>query len=359
MHQSPPEATVSLSELLLSASEISAFRDAASPLFYQEAKGFKDDRLVALLIEKTSSFVEERLLLFSCLELCRARWSPEAQAYCENVAQRTSSPRAFAEALDALPTQIKSHYAARAIELTQQCLRMPIAEKLISAMRGIRTPEILAFLVECANQNPSRNAGAALDVLRSDFPAEWRGIALNLLQQPHCDLNVRMKILDGIMPSAGHGELDQIEPSVLSKGRVTVRIHFLSLCLTHHQDRLPKMVTRHWDRQPVPVTCQMIECLWLTDRTSAKTVIIERALRDTRVGTRVAAARVLGADASIEATDALLGLASHDDSKWVRLQAVRSLLAPGRELDEACVRDVTRNETAPEVLQVLRDVLRQ
>jgi len=351
------EASTALLSFLQLTAPAGSLKDSLSPLFYREAKAFKDDKLVAALIAKSTDFITERYFLFSCLELCRARWSPEAKSYCEKVVGSTRSLRGFAEALDLLPAELKRKHLGRACELIERCVRMPIAAQIVLALRGGADPRVLPFLLDLAYKLSGRNAAAALDVLFADFPLDARAVALDLVGRPHCQLSVRMKALDAIVPSASAEEFDHIEASVLSKGRVKVRIHFLMLCHNHQPLRLEGMILRHWERQPVAVKGRMLEILWLVDRNVAKALIIERAMQDSTTGTRVAAARVLGADTSEDATAALLREVTGDDSKWVRAQAVRSLLAPGRALTLERLRDAMATERETEVLDARREIL--
>jgi len=345
-----PESSAVLLSMLATGTPLSS-------LFIREAKTLKNDAVISALIARSGDVIHKKSVLVPFLELFRLRWSAEAEAYCERVVELTSSLRGFAEAFDLLSVPLKRRHLDRAFEFIQASVGTPIAAKIILALRGAAEVGALPVLAKFALSTTSRNAVAALDVLLSDFPQEGRVFALDLVTQRHAHPEVRMKSLDALISQASVQELDHIESAVLSKGRIKLRIHLLVLCRRHQPLRLKDMILRHWDQQPVAVKGRMIEALWLVDPTSAKTLIMQRAMQDSTTGTRVAAARVLGADSSDDSTSALLQHAAEDDSKWVRMQALRSLLKPGRTLPIERLREAMAREHESEVLEVRRGIL--
>jgi hypothetical protein len=72
---------------------------------------------------------------------------------------------------------------------------------------------------------------------------------------------------------------------------------------------------------------------------------------------RVAVSAVLATDTSSEVTDTLLGMLQNDNSKWVRLQALRSLCSPGRRVAKDKVVRATEAESDADVLALRWELL--
>lgn len=84
---------------------------------------------------------------------------------------------------------------------------------------------------------------------------------------------------------------------------------------------------------------------------------MEKGVAANKPGVRVAMCAVLSDVHAEEGTDALLELLENDHAVWVRIQALRSLCAPGRDIKKEMILEASKNERNPRVLQLRADLL--
>ena len=135
------------------------------------------------------------------------------------------------------------------------------------------------------------------------------------------------------------------------------RIRVLRLFDAHYRDDTVPLILEMWSNEPaVVVKRHAMEILLERDRAAGLRLILAKGLTDLRAGARVATCAALGSEFSTEVTEALIGKLREDDSPWVRLQALRSLLVPGREVTKQQILEASKSEKSANVL-ALRDEL--
>ena len=140
--------------------------------------------------------------------------------------------------------------------------------------------------------------------------------------------------------------------------RVSTRREILKLIFDYYRDLYPSVVYQIWNnKHPPMIKKYSLELLWKIDRNSAIALILEKGLNDSRIGARIAACSILGVEKSEKITEILLELLRTDYSKWVRLQALRSLCSPGRNVAKADINKALETETDKDVTSLRKELI--
>ncbi|MEM8930981.1 MAG: HEAT repeat domain-containing protein [Acidobacteriota bacterium] len=299
-------------------------------------------------------------LAVACLDLIMARPSEGGHAWAELVLDETQSPRLIARAFGGLPIDRRRARVDRILDFTRDLIeRQPthvhLAE-LIAAMRDVGDPRVEALLVDLLTVAVSADVvSATLDVLVAEYPdhlhdhvGSWIGPG-----RPHA---VRLLIAERLARHDPGGSFELLVGLLDRRQRPATRIHCLQLLDELHPSRFADVLEELWAEEKVPgVKKHAAEMLRRRDRQRART-LLRAGLSDRRTGTRSTACAILGSETDAEVTGDLLDVLRADSSKWVRSQALRSLCAPGREVDRSAILHATAEEPEAEVL-ALRDEL--
>jgi hypothetical protein len=132
----------------------------------------------------------------------------------------------------------------------------------------------------------------------------------------------------------------------------------LDLFHVHHPESFADFVRDIWEGEPATLIKRYaLELLLQVDRSLAIDLMLNHGVQANRLGTRVAVCTILASIAEEGATTALLERVRLDPSKWVRLQALRSLAAPGRAVDRQQIREAAQWEEDPDVLALRLQLL--
>jgi hypothetical protein len=309
------------------------------------------------------------------LELCAARSCAEGDELCREILASTQSPRLARLAFAALPLERKKDWLPRIVELLttppngRDLPKDSEARSLVLALRGLRCPEVSDFLLGLIDksQAPRRwRLGKvrfspleqeALAVLAEDYPDLLARFAPDWLRQrrtrtfkvPLAQAYVRQRPPDG---------LDILRSLFTPLQRPAHKRTLLNLVVQCYPESFPDFVRGIWPREPTTIVKkQALELLLQVDLELAVELMLTGAIRENRIGTRVAVCAILAAIHREEATAALLERLRNDPSRWVRLQCLRSLAAPGRALDRRQVVEATWGEKDPDVVALRGQLL--
>ena len=237
------------------------------------------------------------------------------------------------------------------------------------ALRGLRCAEVSDFLLGLIDRSQAHRRWRigkvrfspleqeALAVLAEDYPdllarfaPEWlRQRRTRAFKVPLAEAYVRQRPADG---------MEILRSLFTPLQRPTHKRTLLALAMQVYPESFPDFVRGIWPREPTTIVKkQALELLLQVDREMAVELMLTEAIRENRIGTRVAACAILAAIHREESTAALLERLRNDPSRWVRLQCLRSLAAPGRALDRRQVVEATRGEKDPDVLTLRQQLL--
>lgn len=133
--------------------------------------------------------------------------------------------------------------------------------------------------------------------------------------------------------------------------RVVVKRTALDLIRECFPEQVLATVHTLWNGNVVPNLAQYsLEVLAHVDPDSGLSVALHRGIAAKRIGVRVSSCAALSEMHSAPATNALLELLQNDDSMWVRIQALRSLCAPGRNVAREDILNASKEERSSRVL---------
>jgi NACHT domain/HEAT repeats/Restriction endonuclease len=310
------------------------------------------------------------------LELCALRPCAEGDELCREILGTTQSSRLARLAFAALPPERKKEWLPRVFELLtvpsngRDLPKAAEARELVLALRGLRCQEVSDFLLGLIDksQAPRRwRLGAfrfspleqeALSVLAEDYPDLLARSAPDWLRQRRT-MAFKVQLAQAYVrqhhPVDG---LDVLRSLFTPHRRPAHKRTLLGLVVQIYPESFPDFVRGIWPREPTTIVKrEALELLLHMDRELAVELMLAGAIRENRIGTRVAVCTILAAIYREEATAALLERLCNDPSRWVRLQCLRSLAAPGRALDRAQVVEATRREKDPDVLTLRRQLL--
>lgn len=284
------------------------------------------------------------------LELGAARPCGEAEELCQAVLSSTRSPRVALAAFISLPVEQRGARFERMEALLNRHPEHPQARQLVLALRDLHRPEVETFLLRLVEQR-SALALDALEVLAGDYPStllqhvpRWVG---NLGRRHH---QFKLKIIQAYVEHKPADGLDLLK-ALFARSRANTKRRLLDLFVRFYPESLADFLREAWDKEPVTlVKRHALELLLQVDRDSAIDLMLTKGVREKRIGTRVAVCTILATVRGDEATEALLERLRSDPSRFVRLQSLRSLFSPGREVDWRRVAGAMQGETDPGVL---------
>jgi hypothetical protein len=308
------------------------------------------------------------------LELCAARPCAEGEDLCREILGTTQNLRLARLAFTALPPERKKEWLPRILDLLtvppngRDLPKAAEARDLVLALRGVSCSEVSGFLLGVIDrsQAPRRGLGTvrfspleqeALTVLAEDYPdllalsapgwlRERRTMAFKV---PLAEAYVRQRPPDG---------MDVLRSLFTPRQRPAHKHTLLNLAVQVYPESFPDFVRGIWPREPTTIVKkQALELLLHVNREVAVELMLTQAIHENRIGTRVSVCAILAAIHRQEATAALLERLRNDPSRWVRLQCLKSLAAPGRALERAQVVEATRREKDPDVLALRGQLL--
>lgn len=332
-------------------------------VLYVAAKNFDDDGPVKEFIRTAPIASSHRNTLEACLDLCAHRWSVEAEDYCNRLLESTDNPTLMAKAFSIISPEQRILFLPKIFGLIESYLKSKGSIYLITSLKGTKHPTVetqLCFLLEKYYSKPYlEHVEAILKVLSVDYPQTIQSNAPKWLQfnQP---FTLRLQILEEYLKNRPQDGLDILASFLSPKERPRVKIRVLGLIYDYYTESIPDIVEKLWTLEPATaVKRHGLELLRKVNWNKALSLIIESGLKDSRTGTRVVVCSVLGAEPSREATDVLLGALQHDNSNWVRLQALRSLCAPGRDVSKAEIVLATADEVDRDVLNLRKELINE
>jgi hypothetical protein len=309
------------------------------------------------------------------LELCAARACAEGEDLCREILGSTQSLRLARLAFAALPPERKKEWLPRIIELLtvppdgRDHPKAAEARNLVLALRGLRCPEVSDFVLGLIDrsQHPRRGRLSAvrfspfeqeaLTVLAEDYPEILSRFAPAWIRQRRTR-SFKVALAQTYLRQRPAEGLDILRSLFTPLQRPSHKRALLSLAVQVYPESFPDFVRDIWPREPTTIVKkQALELLLQVDRELAIELLLTGAIRENRIGTRVAACAILAAVHREESTAALLERLRNDPSRWVRLQCLRSLAAPGRALDRRQVVEATQGEKDPDVLTLRQQLL--
>lgn len=325
-------------------------------VLYKGAKEFDDSRVLDALIRnaRDSSGVG-RNIQEACLALCSIHWTAESHSFCMRVLERSGSPKLNTVAFSLLPNEDRAPYVEKILSILRHYLHHVNFEGWLECLRGVKTSDVQDFLVKQVTTSPG--SIAALGILIEDYPEVIRehGQQWMTARYPYW---VRIRTAQAYARLAAPDGLQEISQLLAARERVATKIDCLRLIADLYPDHIAEVVAQHLSREKTTrVKKFALELLQSIDRPRAVELMLNSGLRDIRVGTRVAVCSILSAAPSGDVTEALLWVLQYDDSKWVRLQALRSLCAPGRVVTREQIVHASASETDRNVLGIRRELL--
>lgn len=309
------------------------------------------------------------------LELCAARPCAEGEELCREILGSTQNLRLARLAFAALPIEQRKEWLPRIIELLttppagRDLPKSAEARSLVLALRGLCCPEVSDFLLGLIDrsQAPRRwRLGKvrfspleqeALAVLAEDYPDVLARFAPDWFRQRRTRAFKVMLAQAYVRQHPADG-MEILRSLFTPLQRPAHKRTLLDLTVQFYPESFPELVRGIWPREPTTIIKkQALELLLQVDREQAIELMLTEAIRENRIGTRVSVCAILAAIHREEATAALLERLRNDPSRWVRLQCLRSLAAPGRALDRRQVVEATRGEKDPDVLALRGQLL--
>jgi HEAT repeat protein len=333
----------------------------------------------AELVRACLRYVRRRLgssrLLVRGLALYAARPCTEGEELCREVLAAPQSPRLALLAFLALPPEAKKAWLPGVLALLekprngQRPLTTAEGRELVLALRGLCCPEVSGFLVDLieASQAPAREhletfhfsplEQEALAVLTADYPDLVTRFAPAWLRQ-HRQVGFKVPLARAYLQHRPPDGLDILRRLFTASQRPVHKRILLDIAAQVYPESFPDFVLDIWPREPTTIIKRhALELLLQIDRELAIELMLTRAVRENRIGIRVAVCAILAAVHRGEATAALLERLQSDPARWVRLQCLRSLAAPGRGLDRGQVAEATQDEKDPDVLALRSQLL--
>ncbi len=292
------------------------------------------------------------------VELCAARPCAEGEELCREILERTDDLGLARIAFSALPLEVRRDYLPRVMALLLARQGAPQeARELVLELRGLRSPEVSGFLVRLIEGDRMGLEEEALVVLAEDDPdlvaqsaARWIRLRRN-----H---SFRLRLASAYGRQAPVDGVAFLRGLFTRQERAAHKRSLLDLFVERYPESFPDLVRDLWPREPAAlVKRHALELLLRVDREAAVELMLKDGVRANRLGTRMAVCNILASIHREEATAALLERLRNDSSRWVRLQALRSLASPGRHLDRDQVTAALQGEKDPDVLALRAQIL--
>lgn len=355
VRQGSPQGLRFLLELLDEEPAGGALASLQIGMLFRAAHGTSDMALVDACIRYTRRRLEDHSITEQCLELCAARPSAEGEAFCCEILERTERPKMACAAFLALPLARRPEHARRILDLLERHPKHPYSRHLLLALKGTGGSDVEDFLVRCVETDGSAFTEEALEVLAQDFPATLAGSAIRWAGRRR-SYTFKLQLAKAYISQLPADGLAFLHTLFHRRERVALRLGILDLLHRCYPQALPEVVRDAWDREYSPgVQRQALEILLRVDRDAAVELMLAKGTRARRTGTRVAVCAILAAVGTEAATAALLE-SLHDPSCWVRMQALRSLASPGRQVARDRIASTLEGEKDASVLDLHREI---
>jgi hypothetical protein len=359
------EATIDFVMSILQQSSQDSASTGSSALwpFYSAARGIRHPQLARAILRTVPNVRSGHWakVAGSCLDLCRLHPSPEADAFCERVLQKPRSNRLMARAFGALSHERRltrlPDVLARLV--SREDRRRPSVDELIDSLRGLARPEVADVLIRIVEEDAEHHpqvAAAAYEILSAEYPHRLQSTGQAWLDrgQPYF---LRIRRAREQAQRMGREALPMLREMLAPGERVAIKRAALEMIFEYDPRSLAGIVEEMWGREPATLVKRFaLELLRRVDRPAAVAIMLRHGLRDSRVGTRIAVCQILGVESAEEVTEALLERLAVDYSPWVRRQALRSLITPGRAVNRERVLAASSDEADAAVV-ALRDQL--
>jgi len=340
-----PRATAYLLQLLEPGTPVAATRLWS----LHQAAHTAPPALAAACIRHAQGHLGDPATVNSVLQLCTVHPSPEAEATACAVLRGTRRTKDAALAAELLSPDALRPFVPALVALLDADPGHAYAGRLLSALQGCEVAPLREFLVAQAATPQGPLAHEAFAVLTADHPelavahaAAWLG--------PGRPFSFRNGVASFLVAYAPETALPLLEGLLTRNQRVAIKLHVLELIATHAPERMAALVAERWADEPaIAVKRLALELLLQIDVAAARRLMLEHGVRARRNGTRVAVCALLGSLFHDDCTQALLVCLSGDRSRWVRLQALRSLCTPGRGVAPQAVVDAMVDEVDPEL----------
>lgn len=309
------------------------------------------------------------------LELCAARPCAEGEKLCREVLRSTQNLRLAHLAFAALPIDQRKEWLPRIVELLtvppkgQDLPKAAEARNLVLALKGLCCAEVSDFLLGLIDKSQGPRRGhlgkvrfspleqEALAVLSEDYLEVLSRFSPGWLRQRRTR-TFKVMLAQSYVRQRPEDGCEVLRSLFTPLQRPAHKRTLLNLARQFYPELFPDFVRGIWPREPTTIIKkQALELLLQVDRELAIELMLTGAIRENRIGTRVAVCAILAAVHREEASAALLERLRNDPSRWVRLQCLKSLAAPGRALDRAQVVEATRGEKDPDVLTLRQQLL--
>ena len=345
-----------LSGLLSRYSEKGRLHGAQVNAIFLAGRELRDEKLLFECINYTLFHIEEKKILQGCLELIKGTKSPEAERLYEEVLLNTKSPKNASIAALGLPVHKRKKHVDRIINLISLFNKSKYAEELVMALSDVQEKKVESFLKEKVLNERRNYTLQAFHILRNDYPSAIPQIAPSLMYGKSQEF--RFEVARSLYDDNDKNALKFIENEISIGKGVSLKIKLIRLIVKNEPLALAKLISKLWSSLEIPKLISVaLQELIVIDKKSSLSLILERGLKSNRVGVRVISCAILSSFNSEDSTLALLKHLEHDDSRWVRLQALRSLLRPGFSVDISSVIKATAKEPDTEILQIQDDLL--
>ena len=332
-------------------------------VIFRAAQETSNMELVRVCIRYARHRRDSKIVLLG-LELCAACPCAEGEELCAEVLDETQDGKLALAAFSALPPERKRIYLDRIFLLLRGGGDGPYARQLVRALRGVRCPEVSDFLLELIDTSQHLHGKhfnhleqEAFEVIASDYPHLVMQSAAQWARQRRSE-QFKVQLAKAYVeqrPSDGAAFLRSL---FTRRTRAAHKRGLLDLFRRHYPESFAEFVRDTWTGEPAAlIKRHALELLLQVDRSLAVDLMLNHGVESNQHGTRVAVCSMLGAVAEEEVTAALLERLRLDPSKWVRLQALRSLAAPGRAVDRRQIQEAAQGERAEEVLALRHQLL--
>lgn len=324
---------------------------------YEAAKKFESKSLIDLLIHNAPLYPKNDVTFRSCIELCQEHWSEEAEIYCIKVLSQTNKPHFSAMAYRVVPELQKSVYLNKMVGFYKLYKNDPVSTELVKAIGTYHHPDVAAFLVDVINDEKSRNDSVALKILSENFPNTLNEMAVHWLKAP-VPYDIKIHAARTFVENTAPAGLEDLALLLVPRERVLVKIAVLGLISKHYKNDIKKIVEALWETEPsIGVKRKALEVLRGHDQEAALNLMLTKGIYSKKTGMRAAVCAMLAIENSAKTNSKLLEVLENDDSKWVRMQALKSLCSPGRDIDKNLIITATKLESNIDVLAVRKELL--
>lgn len=353
-----PEAYAFLVPLLEHGRGERPLRTSEASMIFRAAHSASNPDLVCACIRYAQRHEDNPKIVRLGVELCAARLCPEGEELCREVLERTNDLGMARIAFSALSMETRKSHFPRIVHLLHagRGTRRD-ARELVLSLRGLRCPEVSGFLAQLIEGDSMQLEHEALAVLAEDdselvvqSAARW----VRLRRGPQ----FRLQLASAYVRQGPANGVQFLRDLFNGRPRAAHKRSLLDLFAEQYPESFPGLVRDLWPREHVTLVHRhALELLLQVDREAAVELMLTEGLRANRAGTRIAVCMILSSIRREEATAALLERLQNDPSRWVRLQALRSLAAPGRRLDVRQVAAALQSEKDPDVLALRSQIL--